>query len=305
MYIASTQIADLLQRIPVGVHLVVIVSLLVGIIIWAFGYRLLRPTLVMTGMVFGAMIGFLSLGFLSQSVPSWVPIAIGAGVAGGVAILGYRFVLSFMLAVCLGFACPLGYYTYTEITGQYAGQAGEPITADDLILPLSDEAAETYENVRDQVRDLEKTARDVIGANSDTTDSKPESDASEIEDESSFPWRTKLRESLEMLASSSKDHWLDAPASQKWGIIGSTAIGIAAGFLVAVFMPSTSAAIVTSLTGGLIIFVSGIWLGTRLSLPIGWIKPESATGTLAMWFIIAFIGLIVQLSFRRKKTDKE
>lgn len=312
-------ITDLIEQIPASIHVIVAGAFFSGLVIWAFGHRLVRPMMVLGGLVAGSALGFLVVGFLPETIPFWVPVAGGALVLGVFAIATYRLTMSWTLAVCLAMACPLGYYTYTEIAGTYAGQAGEPVGVDELLGTSSvgeREASgdssgadgETGSPLEFSTDDLKKSAeegikrvKDILGQGGDDS-----ADGDGAEDETAKPiipesWRQSLRDTLSYLWTTVGNKWQDAPGGQKLGIVASTLAGLVGGFIAGVLMPSVSAAIVTAFSGSLIMLLSGFWLGTKLSLPgIDSVKPESATASLSWWLGLAMLGLLMQLILRSR-----
>jgi len=333
-------IDQLLEQIPAHVHLLVAIAFASGTVIWAFGHRLLRPMIVLAGMVAGGAIGFVASGYIPETIPYWVPVLGGAMALGVIAFGAYRFMMSWMLAVCLGLACPLAFYTYTEITGHYAGQSGEPISEEELLLDLGpsegEGAGEAFEGEGDAFdftaddlrKETERKAREVIddlfkrhtGRGDD-----PDGDEGEGEDGASGEsgggseaegdgdpsnntagemfetWRQGLRDTIASILETAEARWKDAPAGQKWGLIVAAIAGVLGGFFAGILLPSASAAIVTAFSGGLMMLVSGFWLMTRLALPFETIQPESATASLVWWLAVSIVGLAIQLVFRERR----
>ena len=314
-------ITDLIEQIPDSVHGIVVGAFLSGLVIWAFGHRLVRPMMVLAGLVAGSALGFLVIGFLPETIPFWIPVAGGALVLGVFAIATYRLAMSWTLAVCLAIACPLGYYTYTEIAGTYAGQPGEEISVDELLGTstnggdgdasdaANDENGETSSPLEFSTEDLKKSAeegikrvKDILGQPGDDTaggeDPEEREPAKPIIPES---WRKSLRDTLSYLWTTAGDKWQDAPGGQKLGIVASTLAGLIGGFIAGVLMPSVSAAIVTAFSGSLIMLLSGFWLAAKLSLPgVDSVKPQSATASLSWWLGLAMLGLFMQIILRTR-----
>ena len=328
---------DLLHQIPFEIHIVAAVVLAAGVVIWAFGHRLLRPGLVLAGMVVGAAFGFVATGFINEAAPAWIVVLIAAGVFGVISIAAYRFVMSALLAGCLAVALPLGFYAYTEISGRYEGQPGEPISAEELRLPLGESGAEDGtlngdESFEEKTRDLalekakeelrkqwEQLAQDLKrmmpngggGDDDDTTidiaslDENAGDETTLSEDSTNdSEWRTHWRSTIDLIASTVKIRWQDAPAGQKWGMVLCAVAGAIGGFLAGMLVPGVSAAIVTATTGAAFILTGVLWLGTRIGIPQDWLQPSSATFVLIVWILVAALGILVQFKLKgRKKAD--
>lgn len=326
---------DLLHQIPFEIHIVAAVVLVAGVVIWAFGHRLLRPGLVLAGMVVGAAFGFVATGFINEAAPAWIVVLIAAGVFGVISVAAYRFVMSALLASCLAVALPLGFYAYTEISGQYEGQPGEPISAEELRLPLGEDGDEdggssedgSFENktrelalekAKEELRkQWEQLAQDLKRMMPNGEDESTDTiDVASLEDSggeeggsldasaNDSEWRTHWRSTIDLIASTVKIRWQDAPAGQKWGMVLCAVAGAIGGFLAGMLVPGVSAAIVTATTGAAFILTGVLWLGTRIGIPQDWLQPSSATFVLIVWILVAALGILVQFKLKgRKKAD--
>lgn len=290
---------DVLQSMPISLHALAAIALISGGVILIFGRRLLRPGLVLAGLVTGAAIGLVAGSLLPYDWSIWWPIGIGSLVFAGVAIAAYRFVMAALLAVALGVAAPLGFFTYAELTGLYEGQAGSPISDEELLLPelreplnRLDQIAKEYAQRLDEIS---KTGALPIGESS-TDEGRESVDEPE--------WRERWDAIVEAIGATASDQWNDAPGEQKWITILCGAGGVVSGFVLGALVPGFAGSIATSLAGSLIIVVSGYWLGIRTGLPIENLVPDSAAKWLAVWLALAIIGLAIQFSLGTKKADK-
>ncbi len=300
-----TDFQNLIQQLPTQIYLIVGVAFIIGFIIWSFGNRLLRPMMLLIGVVAGSAIGFLVTGYLPESIPFFIPVIGGALLFGLVALAVYRMAMPMTLALCLAVACPLGYYTYTEITGTYEGQPGEPLTASDLHLPMTTSDSKGISGSDISTEDLQKatdTAKQVVQEFIAGEDSQENGDKTAIIPES---WRNSMRETISFVSTTTKNHWHDAPAAQKLGIVATALAGLIGGFFAGVLLPSLSAAVVTTLSGSLIMLISGFWLATRFSLPfVDSVRPQSATAALSWWLLLSVVGLFVQMTAKRRKKHR-
>ncbi len=286
-------IPDLLDSLPWSVHGVVALALLAGIVVWVFGRRLFRPMLVIAALILGAAVGFVAGAAIPHDWSILWPVVIGAAVAGLISIIAYRFVMALLLALSLGLAAPLGFFTYAELTGMYEGQAASPISDEELFLPELQKQRENLDRIDRAAEKLLERAKNRQDA------------GEEAEGEGEQPaWRQRLEDTVGFVLETAAQNWNDAPGSQKWMTILFAAGGVIGGIVFGVLIPTLSASVVTSLAGALIILTSGYWLATRSGMSLDSIAPQSAAMTLALWLGVAVIGLFIQLSLGVKKADK-
>ncbi|GEM_PF-3929190 len=284
-------IPDLLDSLPWSVHGAVAISLIAGLIVWVFGRRLFRPMLVLAALILGAAVGFVAGAAIPHEWSILWPVGVGAVVAGLIAIVAYRFVMALLLALSLGLAAPLGFFTYAELTGMYEGQPASAISDEDLLLPELQKQREHLERIDRAAETLLERAKNRESAEAESDDQQP-------------AWRQRLEDTVNFVLKTAAQNWSDAPGSQKAMTILFAACGVVGGIVFGVLMPTLSASIVTSLAGSLIILTSGYWLATRSGLSLDSIAPQSAAMTLALWLSVAVIGLFIQLSLGVKKADK-
>ncbi len=300
---------ELIHAIPAQIHLLIVLVFGAGLLIWAFGHRLLRPMMVLGGAVAGSGIGLVASGYLPESIDFWIPIVAGAAVFGLIAIAAYRMVMAWSLALVLAVVCPLGYYTYTELSGQFDGQPGEPLEDAELVLNLGEDAKESGEESEGfDLEDLRKSTEKAKELLADILDPDEENaEDSDGDDEPLIPdtWRLKMRETIATLGDTVSTHWKDAPSSQKLGVVIAGLAGLLGGLAAGILVPSASSAIVTSFAGALMMLTSGMWLATRFDVPIDMIRPESATGSLTWWLSLSVVGLIFQFVLSGKKSKSK
>lgn len=291
---------NLLMDMPLSVHGVAASALVAGLVIWAFGGRLVRPTVGLAGLVAGAALGLAAGSYLPPDLSIWWPVAAGAIAVGLVALAAYRFVMALMLALALGLAAPLAFFTFAELTGKYANEAGTPLTDEELVLPgLGNEANDKVNDwIGEGVARIDEEAdRVLIPA---TTPAGEEMNA-----EDSSQWRRRLVEAREHALTTAAQNWKDAPKRQKWTTVLFALGGIGSGVIAGILLPTLGAAVVTALAGSLIVLVSGSWLAVWTGAPIDRLWPDTATAPLIAWMALAVIGLGLQFSLRRKKADKD
>jgi len=304
----ENMIPDLLDSMPWSIHGAVALALVAGLVVWIFGRRLFRPMLVLAGVVFAAGGGGAVWGGGGGGVRGggggwgggaaiphewsilW-PVGIGAVVAMLVAIMAYRFVMGLLLALSLGLAAPLGFFTYAEITGMYEGQPASAIPDDELIPDqLRDPLKQIGKQLDEQAQHLlERTA-------------EPDDETAAAEEQPA--WRQRLDDTVKFIRETASQKWSDAPGAEKSLTVLFAAGGVIVGIVIGVLLPTLSASVVTSLAGSLIILTSGYWLLMRSGMSVDGYLPHSAATSLAWWLGTAVIGLLIQLRLGVKKADK-
>jgi len=94
--------------------------------------------------------------------------------------------------------------------------------------------------------------------------------------------------------------WETVPAKNRPWIIGATTAGVVAGTVLGLLLPAWSAGAVTALAGAAIWLPSALWLGTAWGAPGfgskggGWIGSLSPGGWIAVWLVLAVIGVACQ-----------
>ncbi|MBL1216064.1 MAG: hypothetical protein D8M59_01050 [Planctomycetes bacterium] len=303
-----TMFTEVLTSLPWGVHVGLGLILAAGVVIWAFGKHLLKPTLVLAAMAMGASVGFVAAAFMPEHISVLWPVGGGVIVFALVALAAYRFVMAAMLAVSLGLACPLGYFTYAEITGLYRDQPGQTLSDEELR-----GGSEDQKSVQDHVKDAADKASDAIGDiikdNEDilSGDGNGEGGGSGGDDnaEATPGWRNRFNRMMRDIARELANNWRDAPGIQQTATVLASFAGIALGIVFGIMAPKLSGAVVTALVGSLVILGSGSLLGLRYAMPVEALGLATMTGKLAWWFGLSLLGLLIQFKWVGRKADKK
>jgi len=302
-------ITDLLEMLPAGIHIGVGLVFIAGLVVWAFGRRLLRPMLVLASLATGASVGLVVAAMIPESVSVWWPIGLCAGFFALIGLAAYRFMMAAMLAISLGLACPLGYFTYTEITGLYDGSEAEQLSLDDLItipgIGQDSEVQQTIEEGIEQARDIGDRAAEELLKDHDQEGTEAGDSEGKSHDEEIPAWRRHLTQTARSWGQEGAILWQDAPGAQKVGAILASVAGIVCGILIGILLPKISGAVVTALVGSLIVLTTGTWLATRFGASPGVVGFGSSTGALTWWILFSLIGLVIQFKSSRSKADKE
>ena len=86
----------------------------VGLLLWIAGRRVLRAGLIMIGLGVGGVVGWLLGDSIKMGVQPWVVMGIGAMVIAVVAALSYRVTVVASLATICGLLAPLAVLTLSQ-----------------------------------------------------------------------------------------------------------------------------------------------------------------------------------------------
>ncbi len=135
-----TAISDLIQQLPVSVHLMALSGLIIGVIVLLAGGKLLRALVALLGAAFGAIVGLTIIALFPDTSDPVLGMLIGAGAGLLLGIALYRFYMAIALALLFGLAAPVGVFAFNSITGTWQPAAGPlPIEAQMLDgVPVTD-----------------------------------------------------------------------------------------------------------------------------------------------------------------------
>lgn len=299
---------DLLRSIPTSVHMVATIIFVAGLIVWMFGRKIMRPALILTALAMGASVGFVVAAMLPESIAIWWPIIITSLVFGLMSLATYRFVMAGLLAISLGIATPLGYFTYAELSGHFTTNSDASAENNEPMLPdlpgLGDGKVQQagQEQLKKISDELDRRADDLLSSGDDEKSRSGEI-GTENTDETN-KWRSMFAGYVKNLSKAAATNWQNAPSSQKLFSILTACVGVILGLVLGLMIPNFSGAIVTSLAGSLVMLSSGSWLIARFGMSIKTIGLTSATGALSWWLGLSIIGLLIQFKFNKNKADK-
>ncbi len=287
----SQTIQDLptLGMIPVGLLVVV------GLVLWSAGRRVLRAGFAAVGLIIGGVAGWVLGDSLNLAVSPWVVMALLALVMACVGALVFRLAVASMLAIVCGVAAPLAVITIAELQEGDGSSASSPEIAPEEP-SATDEASGWLEDHNfgediDIPADALDAGTEIVGQQFDISEGAMETIG-------------EARSYGERLWEAARAHWNRTPEGLRPTIIATAVAGLLAGVLFGTLAPSLGASLVSSF-GGSLIWLSGIRVlaGQMGDSIAGWM-PSSATSSLAAWLIISITGVVIQWIFRPKQADK-
>lgn len=305
---STLQDLPLISLIPIGLLVVV------GLLLWGAGRRVLRTGFAAVGLLVGGGIGWLLGDSFNLGVPAWVAAIIAGMALACIAVLLYRFAVAGALACVLAVAAPLAVVAVTELNPHVELRA--PDTDD----PDGGEAAplggptERKPDEFDKWLDPERWIKDQIkdqlpgqlGADGELIQPLTPREIGER-----FGMTDEMGEQIDRLESYARRlldsftaAWAQtAPAIRPY-LIASAIGGALLGVLIGALAPGFSAAIVTAFGGSL------LWLGgSRLIVEsLGYTEaswmPARGMSWLTIWVVASLVGFAIQWTFHPRKADK-
>jgi len=300
-------------------------GVLIGIMLWAFGRRILRPGFVLVGAILGAASGYVLAVGLDLPVPDWAPALIGAALLGLFAWIAYRPAMGVFLAVLLGVACPLGVIGWAEYRGAIDiraaaasdddPRADERATPEEILGDLRDGfdlLRETDNALEDLRRDIEERLRQrrIDDSPSDDLDADDldagETGTDAAESNAGYvpaAWIEKYSEVVAHLRGEFLRQWEAAPPGVRRSIVLSAACGAIFGLLLGLSLPAIGAAVATAAAGAALALFSAWALVSGLGLGEGpWI-PGSTGAWIITWGALTAAGMAIQWTFRPRTAD--
>jgi hypothetical protein len=294
------ELSGAIQNLPLAGLIPVVLLLLVGVVLWAAGRKVLRAGFAAAGLIVGGGIGWIVADASGIGLAPWIPALVLGIILACVAALGYRVAVAGALALVIGVAAPLAVGTIAEIQGvENSMLRSEPVQE-----PEEGEGSQSAPE-DDPADWLEDDESPLLGGDIDDEDLRThllgddfemtEREEEMIEDARSF---------AQQLADGIKAWWAERPERLRPMILGAAVLGILFGVLIGALAPIASASVVTAFGGSLLWLTSLRIALVQFGEPIaGWL-PRGATALLIIWVVVALIGVTIQWIFRPKPADK-
>ncbi|MHC4217528.1 MAG: hypothetical protein ACYSU7_03640 [Planctomycetota bacterium] len=292
-------------EVPWPAVIPVVLMLLVGLVLWVAGRRVLRTSFAAAGLILGGVLGWAATDLdvvAAMTVPAWVFAVVGSVLAAIVFAAAYRMVLAGSIALLLATLAPLGVWTAAEL-GALPLQGGETVAQKPLF------AGTTTATTNEPATDLDRWLEDVFGVPGEEPppagDEEPAPVPAPAEGEADAnPWRQWWDNAADVLVSVPVTIWQETPEPLRWSVVAAAAVGGLLGLVLGAAAPSFSASVVTAL-GGSVIMISSAWtLAARLEAPPDRWLPTTPKAILAWWIALSVIGLGIQWMLRARRADK-
>lgn len=301
--IANT-VSTLLDDAPLNLQIGLGIGVAVGLVLWLLGGKLARPGCALVGLVVGS--GAAALLTINQLDPTYaLLIIVGCGIAGCIlAYLLFRVWMAISCSLIMGLAAVM---ICLSLNG------GKPPT---MTVHIQDEAKSTKpevfknvakEGIPDDTLDIEEEKETQKPAPKEEASSEEDADDAlgpDIVRDTAEDLLAGVREELGDEWSSYRKWWSDQSASAQ-RIMGAAAIiATIAGLLIGLIFPYFAASVQSALCGSALMTICGVYLiqWNTASPPI-WL-PHTPNHFALTISLITVLGLIVQWTLFRRKTDK-
>ena len=289
------ELSQAIQDLPLAGLIPVVLLIIVGIILWAAGRKVLRAGFAAAGLIIGGAVGWVLGNALTWGISPWIAAAVLGIIVACIAALMYRVAVAGALALVFGIAAPMAVVTVAEIQGVDKSILQPVETEPEANGPAPREPDE-YDRFFDPGH-----AEGPISL----LDGADEGEGGGIDlSEEAAEHLQQARSYAEQLLAGLQAWWDETPEKLRPAIIGAAVGGILLGVLFGALAPALSAAVVTAF-GGSLLWLSGLRIVvTQIGEPVTNWLPSQATWLLALWLIISLIGVAIQWMFRPKPADK-
>lgn len=292
--LSLTSLAEWVRGLPVASLAPVGLLFVAGLLLLAFGQRLLKPVLVLAAIFCGVILAARVGQSIQPSISPLVWSAIGA-VAGLItAVLSYRLVLGLAVGVIGAAVAMLLALTAAQLGWIDAGAGPPPPVRAEGIRPLVDDPLVAAALI------VQNAADGTPATNEPSALSKQLDGVSPGLGPTVVAWLDHLNGLLSSVGQWADERWGAMPKPLRTLLMASGAAGGFLGFATGLACPTWAAATLTSLFGSLLVLICGAPLLSRVvsadSLPE--VRP---LGWLCLWLGIALAGLIFQSVTRPKK----
>lgn len=316
-------LADNFQSIPYATLIASLILLIIGLILWAAGRRVLRPAFGAIAFLGGIGSGWAAGVRFDLGVSLWVTALIAAFLFMCVAILAYRAMIATGMALVLTIIAPLAIWGGAELRGgvEVASLGSEAESEQSLTsqLPILEDAIDSWWEREDAPRE-ENPEKD------NTTDDDPDSGESAsadppagfdpITDMLPLPINPALLGAtgdqveqaagyLATVSHWSQSMWSRTPEGLRPGMIIAAIAGALTGFLVGTLASSISVSIVTAFGGSLLWMTSSAVFAREMGLADNLYTMLSAPGWLLLWGVSGIIGLSIQWTYQSRRADRQ
>lgn len=306
------QMADASLRTLPPAGLVVVIGLLVGgLLMWAFGGRLVKPMYGFLFGIVGAVAGLFVPASMGLGINPYVGIGVGAVVGALAGILFFRLSMAAALASAGAVLAPtvaVAAMWFNSPAPAGTSNEGSALAESDLFLTgVPREPGAEGETARlpwflDSLGPGSPEATDAaLGLMSDDPAVEEAIDAAVALARSAAD---RLRAFAGELLDEGRAAWSGVPERQRLILALAAAIGALGGFVLGMSFPKKVAAVGSAFLG------AGVWaptaarIMTDFSLPGAGSLPATARGWLALWLILAAIGMALQWTVLSPKADK-
>jgi hypothetical protein len=308
-------LSQALQDLPLAALTPVFLLVLVGLMLWAAGRRLLRVAFAAGGFVVGGLAGWLMAEAMGLEMP-WLVALIGGAVMAVLGALLYRMTMAVATAVILALAAPLAVISVADASPNMR-VFSPPDEVEHTQTPPAREPDELDRWMQERLRNIEESARDEIRRRFPEADldnfKLPQGVAAEdvhdaLAEHLGVPPEVaaqyeRLKGYAMRVWEGIRRTWANVRPDLRPYLVGSAIMGGLLGLFIGVLAPGITASIVTAF-GGSLLWLGGLRvIGEHFGLTeAGWLPARGAVW-MAVWIVVALLGLAIQWRLRPKRAD--
>ncbi|MCZ6834276.1 MAG: hypothetical protein O7G85_00745 [Planctomycetota bacterium] len=323
------ELTQSIQSLPFASLVVSTLLVVIGLILWAAGRRVLKPSFAALALIAGAALGWLIGSRMDFGVPPWAYASIIALLCMCFAALAFRALIATSMALVVALAAPLALWGGAELRGG-SSEFGQP---DESIFQLGGggNSANNKENVDSDPENDEidnwlsdrfgdpESEPEKVSDQTDDDQEELESDTVNLTDElQSMANKLDLVISIDdntekqIVAAGSYARaisdwaitiWNHTPENLRFSLTVTSVVGGITGLLMGVLASSFCISIVTSFGGSMLWLASTVALAREMELSENLYTQMPPETWLLGWVGIAIIGLVIQWIFRPAKAD--
>lgn len=309
---ALSELNQAFQDVPVAGLVPLLLLVVIGLVLWAAGRRVLRAALTAAGLLVGGGIGWgLGRAIAIDGIDPWIPAAIVALAAGCFAALAYRVAVAGALALVCAVTGPASVVMLGEIQGVETSEATATASADTAPRVYGEIGTEPPGDTADEADDAPDEASDWLfrGAAGEMATGEAVERMTEVGvsslglDEAERARLEEARGAARGVVDAFIAWWESTPQKLRPAIIAAAVSGAVVGLLFGTLAAGLSASVVSAF-GGSLVWLGGVRLLLgRLGEPIADVLPTTTISLLLVWLIISLVGVAIQWTFRPKPTD--
>lgn len=306
-----SDLAKSLQDVPWQQMFPILMVLLVGVVLWAYGHKVLRGGFAAMGLIIGGTIGYIIADGSNWSFSPWIAAAVGGVVMAVVGLIAYKIVIIGSLAAVFAAASMMGVLTFHEFSGAPTVVAAtEPDTTLDGLKDLMQSHQSETDAVKSKIADAKDKITEAMGGSADGAKEKLKasvekaSDALGIDKDTAHESVERMKTLGKSLVQAVRERWEKFPQDLRTRMMWGGIIGAIVGLLIGGIFVKPAVIILTSVGGSLLwLSCAGVVAG-RMGASENWWVPGSGKSWMAVWLITALIGVGIQWTFRTKSADK-
>lgn len=283
-------VADVAEGVPAYIPILILsVITTIGVALWAYGGRFVKPSVVLVASAAGGYAGFTLGDTFDPALGPWIGLALGIVVGCAVGYWLFRMAAGVLLAAFLAVAAP----TAAAVALDYDLAARAQAIAD-VVRDAANGDDESSTTNPDAI-----AARSLTGENDDAHAEETVTARGVLE--RAGAWLIGFAGDA---AEGGEDIWDDLDPDEQRTIVATGLVGALAGLALGVIFPTFAMAVLTSGLGAAAILGAGSRLAVQYRPEWESSLPDSPIAWAAIWVGVAFLGVVLQIAPHRKRRKR-